>query len=264
MDIFLKSIGINVRKKNIRWYEFYQFVAIFPIVNGTVHISLYAFVNRKIIKEAIIGVGYLAGILVVFASIYIFWQNRNEIFKMLRSIDDNVYGYPGEDDICISNKIEGILKEENFFQLVLVVFGYESLGFSLAIVSPLITFLFTGVFEARIIPSWYSEFDEGIFGFLINSFFQMMGSVATFWVYNVSQILITTLTIEFFRQYERLKGALKSVRSRTEGVVMKELRVNSFRKLSSPEYEYQFKKRYNDVYRENVSHCVRHHQKLCR
>ena len=71
IDLFLKTIGVNVGKKNIRWYELHHFGMIFPILQGTIHISLYALVNRKVVKEAIIGVGFLAGVLVVLASVYI-------------------------------------------------------------------------------------------------------------------------------------------------------------------------------------------------
>lgn len=261
IDIFLKTIGVNVHKKNIRWYEFYQFAALFPIINGTIHISLYSFVNRGIINDAIIGVGYLAAISVVFASVYILCQMRGNILKMLRLIDDNVYRYPYEENLQID--FEEILKEEYFFKAVFIIFAYESLGFSIAIVNPLITFLFTGVFQACVIPSWYPQYGRGVLGMIVNSYFQTIGSVATFWVYNVSQILITNFTLEFLRQFERLKVALRSIQSITEVMVVKEMKVY-LKPLSSLEYEYQFKKRYDAAYRGNFSHCVRHHQKLSR
>lgn len=257
IDLFLKTLGINVHQKTIPWFKCYQFGAAFPTFNGTMHIFLYAVVNRENMNDAAPAIGFLGAAVVMLSSIWILSQNRCKIFKILHLMDQNVYNYPDEESIRV--EISELYREENLFKTFQLVFLYEWLGFSLSAVSPLIMFFVTGVFQVCIIPVWYPQYGDGIIGLGFTLFLQLMTCLGSFWIYNVSQILITSLTVEFIRQTKRLKVAIGSIRCRTQDMVRKRYSKEDSSNLNKLRDMAKF---YDDLYGENILHCVRHHQRL--
>lgn len=175
-------------------------------------------------------------------------------------IDQNVYRYPDESSTDYKISDTSKLNEYNFHKILLLIIGYEFFGFSLSLLSPLLAYLISGDFETSMYPGWYPLYEKPAL-VMITSFLQLTGCFAAFWIYFVIQVFITSITIEFLRQYQRLAAVLLNVRQRTSDEVFKKMGQDSWHG-SIINFEDEFKKRYDKAFKENVLHCIKHFQQL--
>lgn len=257
INFCLKSVGINVYQQNTPLRKFYQFSAISPTISAIIHMSLHIFVNRHNINEVIVLAAFLGASIILVASICIFSHNKNKILKLMQIMDENVYSYPNENNISSQD-------EENCTNIIFFVLGYEFFGFSLSLLSPLMAFLITGIYEASIYPGWYPLYEKPVL-IAITNVLQFSGCISTFWLYYIIQIFITFVTMEFLRQYRRLRMILRNIPKKTRDTVLRSIKQNFWYSLSddrSIDFECNFRQKYNDVYQDNILHCIKHHQEL--
>ena len=259
INFFLKSVGIDVYQRNVPLWKFYQFGTVLPTVSAIIHMSLYMFINRNNIKEIVVFAAFMGASVVLVASIGTFVQNKNNILELMQMIDKNVYLYPEETHNHLFK-----LDEENLSNTLILILTYEFFGFSLSLLSPLFAFLITGVYQVSVYPGWYPLFEKPIL-ITITTILQLSGGIATFWLYYVIQIFITFVSIEFLRQYRHLRITLANIPSRTKDAVLRKMKQNSWYLFSNKlniKFENNFEQKYNDMYQDNVLHCIKHHQQL--
>lgn len=265
IDWFLRTIGINVHQKHIPLYKFYQFIALFPAICSGLAIALYIFEKRKQPSEAFIAAAYIGGTITWKLTVIVFLRNRNKILNLLQMIDADVYEYPDKKETALD--FHEILDERNSFKVLTMILGYVCFGFSLIVVSPMVGFLITGVYQTRMHPAAYPWTEEGTVSFVVVSISQLTGCISVFWIFYVIQVLVTLLTIEFLKQYEKLGTALLTLKRRTEETVLNSMMRNSSGDFTDREYgryEESFRSQCDNVYGQNLRHCIKHHQQLWR
>lgn len=244
---FIHNSGIPVLTHQPQHYCSHKsriiLLAAFNYFLAIIFTSIYAIKNRDDFYKFINPIPYVAIISITLGTFFPIFHHQRSLSELFFNMDDNMYTYPDEDQLpIIYNK--WYLQEDN---IILVLKAVQSFYFGGILLRSLPTFVqlfYSGSTETFLYPGWMPWPMEGQHWQLLTLVFQLGQGLCGIWCFNLVVLSIITPVFEFLRQYKRLEVAVGSLGSRTE--------------MTSDGN----KRKAEQVLRENIIHCIKHHQIL--
>lgn len=238
----LTDTGINILKENDLWST-WRFVIIFGLfltaglstcmVSITNTNNFYFFANPS---------PYIAAATAILGGAYFLYHYSDMIGEILHNMDANFYTYP--DEHLIQIKYPWYLQENNI-NVMMKITKYAIFNVLFMVCLPILGELaYYGRIKTFIYPCWTPWKMDSLRIELITFFLELLQCCCGIWLNYTVSIFLLIIVIEFTRQYRRLIAAVCSLESRT--MVEKE----------------GMNKRFEIALRENIVHCIRHHQLL--
>lgn len=220
--------------------------------------------------NCVIPIAYGTCLIMVFFAVLFLQKYKCKVRQLLCSINDHVFTYPDEERLKM--EYSGWLSEDAYGKMQFWILFYEIFGFMLATVSPFVGYFFIGELRTFIYPAYTPWKVDSAFVYILTYFFQSCVASSVFWVYYVLQIYFMFVLTEFLRQFRKLNRAVRTLNERTccdvftpvtGGNVADERRAQLKRvHFIRQEMNRSLETRYNQVYREKLIVCIKHHQKL--
>ena len=239
----LRDTGIEIQNQN-RNYNIWKFIISFILVSLTNF--MYCCISAMNINDFykfITPIPYIAGTTILQSGIYLIYHYRNIIGEIFQNMDNNLYVYPDEDSLQID--YSWYLQEENI-TVIMTATKLSFFGFLFLITVPTIgEIIYYGRIKTFLTPYWtpwnVDSLQKDIALFLL----QYIEAICAVWFNYVTIVFLFVIIIEFVRQYRRLIVAITSLRYRTS------------LKMENATW-------FHRELRDNIIHCIRHHQVLIR
>lgn len=244
----LTNVGLNILHEASP-YNVWRLVLIYMIY-FTVEISICmtSITNYDNFNAFVTPAPYVAAITVSLGCVHIVYNYRKLIRKMLYHLDTNLYTYQDEDTMDIQDH-KWYLRNDNIFLLITII-RYGQYVFLLLVCVPIMAeVIFYHRIKTFIYPCWTPWHLDNLRIELFTFILQFVQAAGGLWFNHVMIVLILIVVVEFVKQYERLIAAVVSLKLRTS-MIISQRKTN--RRID----------RYDRVMRENIIHCIRHHQEL--
>lgn len=273
MAAIINETGINITDESLNSKVFRYLFITTPVIYAIFALFMYSYTNRENFYEVVSTATYIGGGTIAIAGVAIIFFHRKDVRQMLYQMDDNIFTYPDEHLIVVNYK--WYLKEENGVSLYYLVMAIEFIGYSIICSTSVIEWIFYRDITFYVFPSWTPWKETGIetrFATLIS---QHIMTLCGLYLYYIGLLFIMIITIEFNRQFERLKSAVRSITKRTGAVTLerrnkkfiprgRSSEVNVFRDVNHlhSRFDAEFTTEFNKVFKKNLLNCIRHHQLL--
>lgn len=237
--------GIKVSKEHLEDTKTWRLIitAIF-LLSGGLSTVMFSILNYNDFYKFVSPVPCTAAIVISSCGTLIIFVYRNKISDMLYAMDTNLYTYPDENRLNmryswyleegkVTNIMTGVLCIEIFSVFVIFI----------PIIGEVIMYRRISTF---VYPAWTPWKVDDLRSELIMAGMQMIQSFCGLWFYHIVVMATSLAVFEFLRQYERLTTACVSLKRRTD----------EKSKAAKKTVEYDV------LMRENIVHCIKHHQIL--
>lgn len=211
----------------------------------TIFAGFYTIKNRDDFNKFINPIPYVAVVSIVLGSFFSIFFHKRPLSELLFQMDDNMYTYPDEDQLPI-NYNKWYLREDKIILLLKTIQGLHFGSIFVRGFPNFVHFFYSGSIENFLYPALMPWPMTGRYWQLFILLFQLSQILCGIWCFNLVTLSIITPGFEFFRQHKRLEVAVASLWSRTN--------------ITSEGNKREVQR----VMRENIIHCIKHHQILYR
>ncbi|XP_065224349.1 uncharacterized protein LOC135848377 [Planococcus citri] len=237
----LTDTGVNILHENDQW-SIWRFIILFTsFLSAGLSTTAFCLINTNDFYAFANPAPYIAAATNVLNSAYLLLHYKNIISEILFEMDQNCYTYP--DEHLLQIEYPWYLQESNI-KLIMGVMKYAIFNVVLMVSLPVFgELVYYGRIKTFIYPFWAPWKVDSLRSELMTFVLQFTQACSAVWLNYVVSIFLFFIVIEFMRQYQRLISAVSSLEHRTLQQVVKE-------------------ECFDRALRENIMHCVRHHQIL--
>lgn len=244
----INESGINVLKDSggKQWRFVFLMVLVLSAMISLAMASILSFGN---FDEFVIPMAYVTAISTIIGNAFIINHYGPTIGKMLHHMDENLYTYP--DEHLLNVNYSWYTNEQNIVVLIHYVLYAEASFIFIALCPPCVEIILLRKINVNAIyPCWAPWKLEDEKAKLFTMMFQIIQGISALWLNYLIIICIFIITVEFMRQFERLRAAISSLKDRTDIFLL------SLKDLQKLEITF------DDVMHENIIRCIEHHQIL--